>query len=218
MPRAQKARPVSHRRLLRAARQARRAYEAVVANYGDQADFAAQAKARLAALAAPTGRAGSGAEKGLTVRKLYDEGAVGALSPDGSHLTLLTGSEGLAVRELATGKVRELLTKSDKSSYAFAHLSVFSPDSRKIAYSWYDENEVFGVWLVNLMARETGRWCAARRSGIPSPLAGSRTESTFWPSATAPCTFLPRPARLSRSRCRMDPSRSSRNSGPRLRP
>jgi len=123
------------------------AFQKVVEKYPAQTDTVQTARARLLALASiQTPR--QNADKGLTVRKLYDDGAVGALSPDGSHLTLLTKSLDLAVRELATGKVRQL-TKSEKPFEQFAYLSVFSPDGRKIAYSWYDEKSVFSVWIIN---------------------------------------------------------------------
>ena len=70
------------------AKEARAAYERVVRDYADQPGIVAQARTRLAALAA-LGR-GAGSVPGVTVRQAWAGpwyGGMGAPSRDGAYLT-----------------------------------------------------------------------------------------------------------------------------------
>ena len=116
--------------------EARKAYEAVVANYADQADLAAQAKARLAALAEPAVRG-----SGPAVRQIWatsEHVGQGRLSPDGRYVVGVDGETGdLVIRSLATGQVRRLTALSkDRWWQEYARLPIWSRDGRQIAYAW----------------------------------------------------------------------------------
>jgi Tol biopolymer transport system component len=120
--------------------EARQAYELVLKNYADQMDAVSQAQARLAKLnAAETARQSSAA--GVTVRQVWASapryGAQGAPSRDGSYLTFKTESADLAVRDLATGQIRQLTKHQDSRQSAWN--SVPSLDGKQIAYLWRDD-------------------------------------------------------------------------------
>ncbi|MCX6538765.1 MAG: tetratricopeptide repeat protein [Acidobacteria bacterium] len=119
--------------------EARRAYEAVIANYSDQVDLAAQAKARLAALADPAGRANSG---GPVLRQIWatSEGVTwNRISPDGRSVAGVDDETGdLVVRSLATGTTRRLTAiPKDRWKEDGADSPVWSRDGRYVAYGWY---------------------------------------------------------------------------------
>lgn len=118
-------------------REARKAYERLLRDYGDQNEAAAQARARLAAISSSVASGNSGM---LTRRVWVEPGEFieGSLSPDGRYLSCVDMSTGdLAVRELATGKMRHLTHKSSTESNEYAFFSTISPDGKQVAYNWF---------------------------------------------------------------------------------
>ncbi len=114
---------------------ARKAYERVVREYADQAEPLQVARARLAALTTPS-------RSETTVRKVWADSTtdvMGEVSPDGHSLSFVDWATGdLAIRELATGKIRRLTDKGSwEDSPDFALYSRWSPDGKQIAYDWY---------------------------------------------------------------------------------
>lgn len=124
--------------------EARKAYERVVREFADQEEMVAAARARLAVL----GR-GPDSAPGVTVRQVWAAapwyGAQGAPSRDGTYLTFRTAGEDLAIRDLATGKIRQL-TKH-QSGRQSAWNSVPSPDGKQIAYLWREA----GAWELRVV-------------------------------------------------------------------
>lgn len=120
--------------------EAQKAYEEVLKKYADQAEFASQARQRLAALAGP-------GSKTLTLRRLedapYDSGISGRISPDGRYLTHWFGETGdLALRDIETGQVRRLTTEATggvagSTDSQGAEGSAWSFDGKRIAYAWH---------------------------------------------------------------------------------
>lgn len=125
-------------------RDAQKAFQNVIETYPDQTDTVRLAREKLAALA----RAQAAAEKreqDLGIQKIWSgllADPIGGISPDGKHYCFTDWQTGdLAVRELASGKNRRLTDKGPwTKSTAFALLPKFSPDSRSIAYSWWDSD------------------------------------------------------------------------------
>lgn len=117
--------------------EAQRAFRTVVEHYGDQAEVARQAQARLA----PVAPAASNAP---AARRLWAGAGVdlsGAPSPDGKYVSYVDWETGdLAVRDLATG-ARRRLTGNPRfmQAAAFAQESSFSPDGKQIAYVWFHD-------------------------------------------------------------------------------
>lgn len=117
--------------------EARKVYEQVVREYADQAVVAAEARAKLAALAGGTGAPGSPT---LTVRRILAGDVSGQVSPDGHFLSFTDWGAGgnVAIHDLATGQNRRLTDEGSLTgAEGFAEESVPSPDGRSIAYAWY---------------------------------------------------------------------------------
>ena len=131
--------------------EARKSYEQLVRDYADQTDLAVEARARLAAL---TKAAGSANGSTLTVRQVLaglGVGAANAVSPDGRFLSFAkydNGAADLFVRDLVTGKIRRVTNHKD-SGLEHWQSSVFSPDSKQIAYicqnGWQFELRIIGI-------------------------------------------------------------------------
>jgi len=117
--------------------EARKAYERLLNDYSDQNEAAAQARKRLAAISS---KVPSGSSEMVTRRVWTEPGEYigGSLSPDGRYLSCVDMSTGdLAVRELATGKMRHLTHKSSTESSEYAFFSTISPDGKEVAYNWF---------------------------------------------------------------------------------
>ncbi|MBN2266422.1 MAG: PD40 domain-containing protein, partial [Candidatus Aminicenantes bacterium] len=129
------------------AKLAQEAFQKILDTYPNQIEIVKAAREKLTVLANPT--APPPPDKGeLTVRKIGPFDSTGRPSPDGSFLSIAQWPKGnLAVQDLASGEVR-LLTKNATGDIFVGH-SVVSPDGRKIAYSWYDEEQNFALWLIN---------------------------------------------------------------------
>jgi Tol biopolymer transport system component len=112
--------------------EARRIYERLVRDYGDQAEVAKVASARLNA-AAPTS---------VVNRQLWSGPGVdtfGTVSPDGRYLSFVDRDTGdLAVRDLTAGTNRRLTNKGPKNDDR-AQESVISPDGTQVAYAWFSK-------------------------------------------------------------------------------
>ena len=115
--------------------ESRKIYERVVRDYSDQKEAVTVARARL-------GHTDPSRETGIITRQVWPDAidTEGAPSPDGRHLTFVDWTTGdLAVRELATGKNRRLTNKGEwRESEDFALYSVFSPDGKQAAYTWFN--------------------------------------------------------------------------------
>jgi Tol biopolymer transport system component len=117
--------------------EATKAYERVLRDYGEQSEAAAQARARLAALAGKTASSNSQ----MVTRRVWagsDVDVLGSLSPDGRYLScvdLMTGD--LALRDMATRKMRRLTNEGSSTEIRF---SAISPDGKEVAYDWYDKD------------------------------------------------------------------------------
>ena len=126
--------------------EARTAYQRVVHDFADQAEVAAEARTRLAALAGAGGASGSST---LAVRRvLTGTDVTGQVSPDGRFLSFTDWEAGgdLAIHDLATGQNRRLTnTGSLTGSGGYVKYSVPSPDSKSVAYDWSSDLCVVGL-------------------------------------------------------------------------
>ena len=127
---------------------ARKAYEAVVANYGDMADFASQARTRLEALGGGASSRVAGASTEV-LRQMWP-GETGVLpsylwhriSPDGRQMAgcQMKGGD-VVVRELEGGRVKNLTNRAaaGPEQSAFSCLTatpIWSRDGRFVAMDW----------------------------------------------------------------------------------
>ncbi|MBI3697316.1 MAG: PD40 domain-containing protein [Acidobacteria bacterium] len=137
---------------------AQSAYERIVRDFADQKDAAAEARTRLASLR----RAGP-SNTGIVTRQVWTGPKVdilGTVSPDGRYLSFVDWENGdLALRDLATGKDRQLVKGSMRTSNEFAEESVISPDGKQVAYSWFNKSQRYDLRLIGL----SGNGAAAPR-------------------------------------------------------
>lgn len=120
--------------------EARKAYERLLRDYGDQNEAAAQARARLAAISS---KVPSGSSEMVTRRVWTGPGeyVLGSVSPDGRYLSYAdwaTAEGALVLRDLFTGKTRQLTSGSESAGAAY--FSAISPDGKQVAYTWLTES------------------------------------------------------------------------------
>jgi beta-lactamase regulating signal transducer with metallopeptidase domain/Tol biopolymer transport system component len=89
----------------------------------------------------------------MAVRQVWNDAAdpqfMGAPSPDGKYLSYVDWETGdLAVHDLATGKNHRLTNK--RRSKGFVYNSVFSPDSRQVAYFRWSQEKGSELHIVGL--------------------------------------------------------------------
>jgi Tol biopolymer transport system component len=127
------------------ASRAQKAFEKVVENYPEQAEAVKVANEKLAIIARVRPLVAKGAGE-FGIRKLgrFDGQAV---SSDGRLIAYVDWESrpDVAVMELGTGEKRRL-TNVDKG---FVDLMVFSPDSRRLAFGWYRDNDPFRVGIID---------------------------------------------------------------------
>ena len=115
--------------------EAQRAFRAVLRDFADQ-----RAAVTLARLKVPAGTSVTG----VAVRQVWTGDHVdgnGSPSPDGRYISFTDWKTGdVAIRETATGESRRLTNDGNPSwgaSSAVAMFSTYSPDGKRIAYSWF---------------------------------------------------------------------------------
>ena len=132
--------------------EAQEAYQRVLRDYPDQPEQVSAARTRLAALTQPAGTADP---SGLVVRRVwvapFGVEVEGSVTPDGRYIAADDESTGnpegghLVVRDLTTGE-----------NLSFAHTKVpggdvndaqMSPDGKRVAYSWDNEDRSVDVDL-----------------------------------------------------------------------
>ena len=76
----------------------------------------------------------------------------GGVSPDGRYLSRVNWNTGnLAVHDLTTGENRDVTAEGTwETPNKFCDVSIWSPDSRRIAYCWYDRGEGTSLRIVGL--------------------------------------------------------------------
>jgi Tol biopolymer transport system component len=135
-------------------KEAQKAFQKVIDDYPDQAEVVKVANEKLSFIL----RAQSVVEKGdkeLKIRQVWSGSGVdhcGAPSPDGRYLSYVDwGTGNLAIRELTTGKTRQLTKEGTwKAPREFALNSRISPDGKMVAYSWYNPQETYDLRLVGI--------------------------------------------------------------------
>ncbi|MCK4819529.1 tetratricopeptide repeat protein, partial [bacterium] len=139
-------------------RKARNAYQKVIDNYPGQTEEVRKAKEKLAVLLKAETVIEKGAKE-LVMRKVFighPRDFVGTPSPDGRYLTTVDWETGdLAIKEIPTGKLRRLIHRDTlEKSYEYALLSIWSPDGKKVAYMWFNEEEFFELRIIGLDGSE----------------------------------------------------------------
>jgi Tol biopolymer transport system component len=117
--------------------QAREAYRKLIADFSDQKEIAAVGKEKLARLSSPA-PAASNAD--LTIKQIWapSQDTYG-VSPDGRYLNYIDWNDiEVAIKDIQTGNTWNITDHGTwKPPIQFPDNSVWSPDSKQLAYYWY---------------------------------------------------------------------------------
>jgi Tol biopolymer transport system component len=95
---------------------------------------------------------------------------LGAPSPDGRYLSFVDVETGdLAVRDLATGERRRLT--NNRAAGEFAYFSAISPDSRQVAYAWFNEQKFYDLRVVGVDGGQSRTLYRNPEAGFVQPCA-----------------------------------------------
>ena len=118
---------------------------------------------------------------GVVVRRVWDnaqdaEAFMGRVSPDGRYLSYANWDTGnLAIHEFETGKNRDVTDEGNWDTWEYPDQSMWSPDSKQIAYFWLGPNEDTSLRIVGIDGSK------------PRVLLSSPPESELpWPWAWSP--------------------------------
>lgn len=74
---------------------------------------------------------------------------LGGPSRDGRYLSYVDPSRNLAVRDIASGRTR-VLASAPAASGEFAYFSALSPDARRVAYAWFNDEGFYDLRVIDL--------------------------------------------------------------------
>jgi Tol biopolymer transport system component len=135
-------------------KEAQQAFEKVIQNFPDQEEEVKIARQRLARLLKAKAMI-EDKKTGLTMQKVFtgvNRDFVGTPSPDGRYLSTVDWETGdLAIKEIPSGKLHRLTHKRNwVESQEYAFNSIWSPDGKKLAYSWMNEERFFELRVIGL--------------------------------------------------------------------
>ena len=103
---------------------------------------------------------------------------LGGPSRDGRHISYVDpGTRNLALREVASGRTIPLTSKPDDSR-EFAYFSSIAPDSRRVAYAWFDAEGFYELRTVDLDGSHVQTVCRNPEAGFLQP-SGWSPDSRF---------------------------------------
>ena len=133
-------------------KEAQEAFEKVVENFPEQEEEVKIARQKLRRLLKAKAVI-EDKEKELAMKKVFTvapRDLVGTPSPDGRYLSTVDWTTGdLAIKEISSGKLHRLThQRTDSSEYAL--ISIWSPDGKKLAYSWMNKEGFFELRIIGL--------------------------------------------------------------------
>jgi Tol biopolymer transport system component len=129
--------------------EARKLYQRLLREYADQTEPARVARERLATLQ-------GGKPREMAIRLVVPSGkgveSNGSVSLDGRYLSYTDwGTGNLALLDLLTGEKRHLTKKGSWwTSDEYTQFSMISPDSRQVAYDWYNQRATFELRIIGI--------------------------------------------------------------------
>jgi len=161
--------------------EAQKAYERLVKEFGDQAEAARQAQARLAAMGKTRG--GEGVVAQLIARDAYVDqrgtGLTGRVTPDGKLYVFVDPVSGnLATRDLESGAVKRLTNDATGGKAHDAHAAnpIPSRDGRQVAFAWgsagslYAADHPVALRVINIDGSGMRTTPAQLGRSLPTPL------------------------------------------------
>ena len=140
-------------------KEAQKAYQKVIDNYPAQNEVVKIAKEKLFILQKAESVIKKATED-LTVRKILADPGMNdhgdrwcSISPDGRYVAFVDNLN-LVVRDIVTGKNRNLTTNGSLEAREFAEHAIFSPDGKKIAYDRHNKDETWDLCLIGIDGSE----------------------------------------------------------------
>src|SRR5882672_5975734 len=117
------------------------------------------------------------AESGVLVPKLVWSGPevtlLGGVSRDGRFLSYVDpSSRNLAIHDIASGKNR-ILTHAPAASGEFGYFSSISPDSRRVAYAWFNKQGFYDLRVIDMDGSHEQILFSNEEAGFVQPCAWS---------------------------------------------
>lgn len=133
------------------------------------------------------------ASLGLAAPRLVWKGpqvnTLGAPSPDGHWLSFADPATGeLAVRDLRSGEIRFVTRKTPAEQGQFAYFSVIGPDSKQLAYAWFNQEGFYELRLSTIP--DAGAAPAIPRTLYRNPEAGFVQPCAFSPDGKQVLTLF----------------------------
>ena len=133
-------------------KEAQAAFERVIANFPEQKEEVKIARQKLSRLFQAKAVI-EDKEKELSMKKVFTvapRDLVGTPSPDGRYLSTVDWITGdLAIKEIPSGKLFRL-THNPTEFSEFAETSIWSPDGKKLAYSWINKESFFELRIIDM--------------------------------------------------------------------
>ena len=142
------------------AKLAQQAFQKVISEYPGQRDIVKMAQEKLSSLIqaeSSVEQADRGINVHLVMKGSYPDALkmMGAPSPDGRYVSFTDWDTGnLAVYEIATKKKLPLTGKKNWEDKGWCENSRWSPDGKKIAYSWWIDDEKNDLRIIGLDGSE----------------------------------------------------------------
>jgi Tol biopolymer transport system component len=138
-------------------KEAREAFERVIERFPDQEEEVKLARQKLDRLVEAEAVI-EDTKTELTMHKVFtgiNKDFTGSPSPDGRHMSIVDWTTGdLAVKEIPSGKLNRLTDKGSwKEPQEFALSSIWSPDGKKLAYSWMNEEGFYELRVIDLKGK-----------------------------------------------------------------
>jgi Tol biopolymer transport system component len=135
------------------AKQAQEAFQKVISDYPGQRDIVRMAQEKLSNLVQAQSFVEQG-DRGKNLRLVWegpDVEMMGAPSPDGRYISYTDWDTGnLAVYEISTKKKWSLTGKKNWEDKSWPENSRWSPDGKKIAYGWWNNDEKNDLRIIGL--------------------------------------------------------------------
>ena len=139
-------------------KRAQESFQRVVDHYPEQKETVTLAREKLITLKKTSDLVQKG-DKNFNIRKVCqgsDLSVSGEVSPDGRYISYTDWRTGdLGVYEIATGKKKHLTRPTEEEPFGFVLRSPWSPDSKQIAYNWYNKENFWDIRIIGIDGTES---------------------------------------------------------------
>ena len=166
--------------------EAERAFQSVLDNFPEQSEVVTLARQKISSLQIAKRVIEKGTDD-LSLQMIYEYGAyvdLGAPSPDGQYLSYINWNKPcLSFYEIRSEKIIDIpnTTGSWEGDIKWAESSIWSPDSKYLAYVWYDrsrdvngEVRPIAIRIINIDGSESRELFSDPAVDYPHPFAWSR--------------------------------------------